>query len=151
MADLDRIDFQILKTLVGDGRISFTRLGEGVGLSAHGAADRVRRLQAAGVIAGFSVQLDLGHVGRGLDAFIDIRLLSSVDPDDFERGMRELPAVRECVFVTGRFDYQVRVACKDTDDLDQTVRALRRSGAAQTETRIAMRTSRPPLSAALDG
>jgi Lrp/AsnC family leucine-responsive transcriptional regulator len=55
------------------------------------------------------------------------------------------------VFVTGRFDYQVRVACKDTDDLDQTVRALRRSGAAQTETRIAMRSSRSPLSTALDG
>ena len=45
-------------------------------------------------------------------------------------------------FVTGRFDFIVRLACKDAADLDHTVRELRnRGGVAATETRIAMRTS----------
>ena len=43
-------------------------------------------------------------------------------------------------FVTGRFDYQLRAACADADDLDHTVRALRKAGAAVTETRIVLRT-----------
>jgi hypothetical protein len=47
--------------------------------------------------------------------------------------------VRELTFLTGRFDYQLRVACCDPDELDHTVRAIRKAGAAQTETRIVMR------------
>ncbi len=81
-------------------------------------------------------------VGRVLDAFIDLRLPPTINPDDFERPVTKLPAVREVAFVTGRFDYQVRAACIDMDDLDHTVRALRqRAGAAQTETRIILRST----------
>lgn len=93
------------------------------------------------MITGYTANVDLGRIGRDLDAFVDVRLLSTTDPDRFERRVAELPAVRELAFLTGRFDYQLRVACKDADDLDQTVRAIRRDGAAQTETRIAMRTT----------
>jgi Lrp/AsnC family leucine-responsive transcriptional regulator len=52
-----------------------------------------------------------------------------------------LPAVREIAFVTGRFDYHVRVACRGADDLDATVRAIRHEGAAATETRIVLRSA----------
>jgi Lrp/AsnC family transcriptional regulator, leucine-responsive regulatory protein len=138
---MDAIDGRILTLLRANGRASFASIGEEVGLSPHGAADRVRRLERAGVITGYAAQVDPGRIGRSLDAFIDVRLLPSTDPDAFEREVRGLQAVRELAFLTGRFDYQLRVACHDADDLDQTVRALRqRAGAAQTETRIAMRT-----------
>jgi Lrp/AsnC family transcriptional regulator, leucine-responsive regulatory protein len=139
---LDEIDFRILNALVQNGRASFASLGDQVGLSPHGAADRVRRLRSAGVIREFTVVIDLGSVGRSLDALIDVRLQANVAPEDFERRVGELGAVREVTFVTGRFDYQLRVACRDADDLDQTVRAIRqKAGAAQTETRIVMRST----------
>jgi Lrp/AsnC family leucine-responsive transcriptional regulator len=136
----DAIDFKILNALTQNGRISFSELGALVGLSPHGAADRVRRLERDGVITGYSAQLDLPKVGRGLDAFVDVRLLATTDPETFETFCSSLPAVRELAFVTGRFDYHVRVACEGADDLDQTVRALRRQGgASHTETRIVLR------------
>lgn len=138
---LDATDFHILRLLVHDGRASFAALGEAVGLSARGAADRVRRLERDGVITSFTALVDLGQVGRALEAYIDVRLLSSVDPDEFEKLVRDLPAIRELAFVTGRFDYQVRVACSDAEELDLTVRSLRQSGAGQTETRIVMRSA----------
>ena len=48
--------------------------------------------------------------------------------------------MRELAFLTGRFDFQLRLACRDADDLDRTVRTIRRdAGAASTETRIVMR------------
>ena len=137
---LDETDFRILRLLLQDGRASFARLGDEVGLSPHGAADRVRRLVNSGVVTGFTIRLDAGRAGRALDAYIDVRLLPKAEPDDFEQTIRSLPAAREYAFVTGRFDYQVRVACVDADDLDATVRAVRQSGGvAQTETRIVMR------------
>ena len=125
-----------------NGRASFASIGAEVGLSPHGTADRVRRLERAGVITGYSATIDPGFVGRGLDAIIDVRLLPNTDPEGFERHVSNLPAVRELAFLTGRFDYQLRVACRDADELDQTVRSIRRdAGASATETRIVMRSA----------
>jgi Lrp/AsnC family leucine-responsive transcriptional regulator len=139
---MDDVDFRIISLLLHDGRASFAAIGDAVGLSPHGAADRVRRLERSGVITGYGATLDLPKVGRGLDAFVDVRLLPTTEPEKFEAFCRALAAVRELAFVTGRFDYHVRVACEDADDLDRTVRAIRREGgAAVTETRIVLRSS----------
>ncbi len=139
---LDEIDNRILSLLSTNGRASFASIGEEVGLSPHGTADRVRRLERDGVIKGYAARVDLGSVGRSLDALIDIRLLPNTDPEQFEGLVAGLPAVREMVFLTGRFDYQLRVACRDTDELNKTIRKIRRDGgAAGTETRIVMRSA----------
>ena len=141
---MDAIDTQILSILGENGRASFASIGEAVGLSPHGTADRVRRLERDGVILGYGARIDQGSVGRGLEALVDIRLLPSTEPDEFERVALRLPAVREVDFLTGRFDYQLRLACRDADELDQTVRSIRReAGASATETRIVMRSARP--------
>lgn len=142
---LDETDFRILNHLLENGRASFADLGKKVGLSPHGAADRVRRLERAGVISHFTAVVGLANVGRSLDAFIDVRLLPNTMSETFEAFAVALPAVREIAFVTGRFDYLVRVACRGADDLDQTVRTIRRDGgAALTETRIVLRAAEAP-------
>ncbi|HEX3240275.1 MAG TPA: Lrp/AsnC family transcriptional regulator [Solirubrobacterales bacterium] len=136
---MDQIDTQILSLLRTNGRASFASIGAQVGLSPHGTADRVRKLEREGVITGYAAKIDLG---RSVDALVDVRLLPSTNPDQFERLAAGLPAVTELVFLTGRFDYQLRVACKDAEDLDQTVRTVRRDGGvAATETRIVMRSA----------
>ncbi len=141
---MDEIDRVILNELIRNGRASFRELGELAGLSPHAVTPRVRRLVEAGVIERFTAVVDDGSVGRGLDALIDVRLLSTADPEAFERMAATLPSVRELDFLTGRFDYQLRAACRDADDLDHTVRALRKAGAAVTETRIVMRSQTYP-------
>jgi Lrp/AsnC family leucine-responsive transcriptional regulator len=136
---LDETDVRIVDELVRNGRASFAKLGALVGLSPHAAADRVRRLTRAGVITGFTAVLDFERVGRTIDAFIDVRLQPAVRPEAFEAAVGRIRRVRDLAFVTGRFDYHVRVACADVNELDDTVRAVRDAGAAQTETRIVLR------------
>lgn len=136
---LDEIDRVILSQLIRNGRATYKELGQRAGLSPHAVAPRVQRLVQAGIITAFTTSVDYSAIGRGLDALIDIRLLSTAKPDVFEQTVEKLPAARELSFVTGRFDYLLRAACIDADDLDETVRALRAAGAAATETRIVMR------------
>jgi Lrp/AsnC family transcriptional regulator, leucine-responsive regulatory protein len=139
---MDAIDDAILGILATNGRASFATIGEEVGLSPHGAADRVRRLERDGVITGYAARIDPAGVGRSLDAFIDVRLLPTTDSEEFEQRVARLDSVREVAFLTGRFDFQLRVACRDADDLNDTVRAIRReAGAAGTETRIVLRST----------
>jgi Lrp/AsnC family leucine-responsive transcriptional regulator len=134
------IDNRIIEQLVRNGRAPFAQIAAEVGLSAHAVAERVRRLEARGVIKGYTALIDQSELGRGLGAYIDVRLAPTSDPDRFERLAWSLPATRAVAFVSGRFDYIVQLACTDASDLDHTVRELRaRGGVAATETRIVMR------------
>jgi len=87
---MDEIDDRILGILATNGRASFAALGEAVGLSPHGTADRVRKLERDGVITGYTARIDPAGVGRSLDAFIDVRLLPTTDPEQFERRAAKL-------------------------------------------------------------
>ena len=136
------IDDRIIGILVQNGRASFAQIANDVGLSAHAVAERVRRLEARGAIQGYTARIDQRQLGRGLAAYVDVRLLPTTDPEKFERLALGLPATQRIAFVTGRFDYIVELACRDTTDLDETVRQLRsRGGVAATETRLVMRAS----------
>jgi len=141
---LDDIDDRILSALRGNGRASFTELGGLVGLSPHAVASRVRRLESAGVIVGYEAILDRDAGAGGLEALIDVRLLAATPPERFEAFLETVPDVRQAWFVTGRFDYVLRIACRDSDAMDRTVRAIRMSGGvAATESRMVMRSRRP--------
>jgi Lrp/AsnC family transcriptional regulator, leucine-responsive regulatory protein len=142
---LDAVDSEILKLLREDGRMSWQDLGAAVGLSANAAADRVRRLRRAGVITGFVALVDPAAGGRVLEALVGVTLKRGTDSDDFATAAATLQPVTEILHLSGAPDYQLRVACRDTAELDALLRTLRnRLGAADTETTIVLR-SGPPL------
>src|SRR3954451_19556838 len=134
---MNETDGEILKILREDGRISWRDLGAAVGLSANAAADRVRRLRQTGVIRGFVALGEPAAGGRHLEALIGITLSPGVDSDQFAVEASRLAQVLEVLHLTGAPDYQLRVACRDTAELDTLLRTLRlRHGAADTDTTI---------------
>ena len=148
---MDGVDGEILRLLREDGRMSWRDLGAAVGLSANAAADRVRRLRRAGVVTGFAALVDPAAGGRRLEALVGVTLAPGTDSDDFAIAAAKLEPVIEVLHLAGAPDYQLRVACHDTAELDVLLRALRlRLGAADTETKIVLRSGppeTPPLSA----
>ena len=140
-APLDGIDREILGILVGNARVSYRELGERVSLSPNAAADRVRRLRERGIIAGFRAIIDPAAAGRRLVALIDVRLAGPPDAERFEALVGSLDEVTDAAHLTGRFDYQIRAACRDPADLDSLIRALKkRGGVVESDTRIVLRT-----------
>jgi Lrp/AsnC family leucine-responsive transcriptional regulator len=138
---IDDIDREILGHLVGNARLSYSELGKRVSLSANATAERIRRLRDRGIIAGFRAVIDPAAAGRRLVALIDVRLASPGDSDRFEQLVGSLDEVTDAAHVTGRFDYQIRVACLDPTDLDALIKKLKANGGAiETDTRIALRT-----------
>jgi Lrp/AsnC family transcriptional regulator, leucine-responsive regulatory protein len=138
---MDAIDREILSALMEDARLSYRELGERVSLSANATAERVRRLRETGVIAGFRAVVDPVAAGRTLVALMDIRLDGPHQTERFERLIESLEEVTDAAHVTGRFDYQIRVACHDPADLDRLIRLLKtKGGVVETDTRIALRT-----------
>ncbi|MBE0548696.1 MAG: Lrp/AsnC family transcriptional regulator [Rubrivivax sp.] len=137
---MDRIDREIVSLLAQDGRISFRDLGEAVHLSANAAAERFRRLQAAGIIRRIVAEIDPTASGRPLQAQLEVKLAAGTPALAFETALRHLPQVLSAILMTGSFDYAVRVACTDREDLMQLTETLRRTaGVSETYTRLILR------------
>ncbi len=137
---LDELDRDILSILLRDGRITYRDLGTRVNLSANAAAERLRRLVRLGVITGFHAAVDHARVGRSLLALIDVRLPATMSRAGFESSMKEIAGVLSATLMTGKADYQLKVACKDADDLDEIIGELReKTGVQETYSRLVLR------------
>ena len=108
--ELDKIDRKILRILQAEGRISFTELGERVGLSTTPCTERVRRLEREGVITGYHAHLDPAALKASLLVFVEISLAYKSGDlfEDVRRAALKLPNVLECHLVSGEVDYLLK-------------------------------------------
>ena len=137
---LDDIDHALLGLLRKTGRMSYRDLGMEVALGASATADRVKRLERAGVIAGYSAVIDPEAIGRTLRAAIDVRLPADGDHEGFEENLSTLDEVDLAAHVTGPFDYLILMAVAGVPRLDDIVRNWGHSFLAETSTRILLHT-----------
>jgi DNA-binding Lrp family transcriptional regulator len=110
---LDRIDIKILAGLQRDGRSTIQQLASHVGLSPRASLERVRRLEAAGIIIGYRAVIDIGRLSRPVNVFAEIILEKHAQQGRFERRIAALEEVIECWEVTGAVDYLARFICTD--------------------------------------
>jgi Lrp/AsnC family leucine-responsive transcriptional regulator len=143
---LDKIDREILRELGRDGRLSFTDLAGRVNLSANAAAERVRRLERTGILAGYHARIDVAALGLPLQAYVDVKLRADTAADRFEASIERIPGIVQITLTTGSFDYSLRVACRDQADIVRLVEALRAAAPiAETYTRLVLRERSLPM------
>ena len=114
---LDATDLNILREVQRDARLSVRELGRRVGLSAPAAGERVRRLEAAGVILSYGARVAPETLGRGLSAFVGVQDSGSRDPE-LLRWASARDGVLECHSVTGENSCVLRVALPDVAALE---------------------------------
>jgi Lrp/AsnC family leucine-responsive transcriptional regulator len=139
---LDRFDSAILQVLAAEGRISAVDLARRIGLSKSPTQARMKRLEEAGVIAGYRAILDPVKMGLAHVAFVEVRLSDTREAalQAFNRAVRQVPEVEECHMIASRFDYLLKVRTEDIADyrrvLADRISAL--PHVAQTSTYVAM-------------
>jgi len=121
---MDKKDRQILIELQKNGRLTHQQLAARVNLSASPCSRRVRLLEEAGYIKGYTAHLDQKKLGLPVTVFIRIKLERHTDAtvNEVENAIRALPAVMDCWLMTGRWDYLLRLVAADLDDYEQFVR-----------------------------
>lgn len=136
-ADLDAYDIRILAELQADARLTLAELGRRVHLSQPAVAERVRKLEAAGVISGYRATVNLAALGYG------IRALVRVGRTDYERMVRLVDARPEVVNawnITGEDSWLLEIAVTDVAHLDAVVSQM--CLLAETSTSIILKTLR---------
>ncbi|MBW6389865.1 MULTISPECIES: Lrp/AsnC family transcriptional regulator [Halomonadaceae] len=114
---LDRYDLKILEILSRDGRITKSRLAEAINLSVSPCWERVRRLEKAGIIEGYSARLNPQALVKRTPVWVQIELKqhNAESFACFEALVHETPEVTECVAVGGGVDYLLKVEADSVD------------------------------------
>jgi Lrp/AsnC family transcriptional regulator, leucine-responsive regulatory protein len=121
---LDKFDISILEALQQDARLSLQDLGKIVGLTASPCWTRVKRLEDAGIIEGYTVSLSPEKLGLPETVILHVSLDSHSDEALFEfgRALESIPEVLEAFLVSGDYDYYIRVAVEDTRGYERFLR-----------------------------
>lgn len=146
--NLDAVDWSILIELQGDGRLPITELSRRVSMSASATSERVRRLEAAGVITGYRAEVDLPKAGFPVLAVVRLKY-----PGSRHEPLRELLSRRseilECLRTTGDDCYVLKVVATSMAHLEQVVNELAAFGSTTTNVvysaTLAYRGPRPAL------
>jgi Lrp/AsnC family leucine-responsive transcriptional regulator len=120
----DEFDRKILRILYENGRASLQEIGKEVGLSASPCWQRIKRMETAGIIKGYSARIDPAELGFRDSVIVQLTLQSHSDETllAFEKALGEIPEVTEACLVSGEYDYYVRIAVQDTRDYERLLR-----------------------------
>jgi Lrp/AsnC family leucine-responsive transcriptional regulator len=138
---LDTRNVQILALLSEDPRVSVSELARSVGMSAPATRERIQRMEEAGVIRGYRLEIDPAALGYPIAAFIRVRPMPGKLPKIAELAV-SLPQVMECHRITGEDCFILKVGLDSLDNLDVILDQFLVYG--QTTTSIVQSTPVPP-------
>jgi Lrp/AsnC family leucine-responsive transcriptional regulator len=120
---LDRTDVAILRELLADARLSVRELGARVHLSPPAAGERLRRLEEAGIIAGYRAVIDVSRIRPRITAFVNVTM-KTPDHQRFLDFARNHPSIRECHRLSGDSCYLLRTENDDHAALETLLDAI---------------------------
>lgn len=148
MVVLDAIDRRMLRALQRDGRLPVVALAEEIGLSPTPCQRRLKRLEDAGVIAGYAAVLDPVTLGLPLQAFVMVALSSHAEEvvEAFHQALTTRPEVLAAYAMSGEMDYLLHVRVADFEAYsDFALKALQRMpGVKETRSSFVLQSLKPP-------
>lgn len=135
--ELDETDFELLRVLSTNGRISNADLAQQVGLAPSTCLGRVRRLVEGGAIVSFAAEVAPAAIGLELQALISVTLRAGARANlaSFMQAMREHPQVIQVFFLGGQEDFIVHVAVRNSDEVREFVLEQLSNNASVANTR----------------
>lgn len=144
---LDEIGWRILDELQADARLSFAELGRRVHLSTPAVAERVRKMEEAGIITGYHARINPAAVGLEIQAVIRVKA-NRLSYERVLSSIVDIPEVVECRHVTGADDLILTVLVESVGHLEAVLDRLRPAGDHVTSivlsTPVAARSIRRP-------
>ncbi|MGH3342273.1 MAG: Lrp/AsnC family transcriptional regulator [Carbonactinosporaceae bacterium] len=121
---MDGVDRKLVEALRDNARASYAELGRRVGLSGPSVAERISRLEGAGVITGYHAAVPPAALGLHVSALVGIEVSDSADHDDVAARLRGIEEIEDCWYVAGEEDFVIKVRVADVAALARTVRRL---------------------------
>lgn len=141
--NLDKLDLQIIQYMTEDAMISYADLGKKLFVSGGTIHVRIKKMQEAGIIKGFRLNVDLKKLGYDVFAFIGIYLKESSLYNSVAKELQKLPEIIRLNYTTGNYSMFAEIACKDIVQLKNVLHdeLQKIKGIERTETFISLEES----------
>ena len=142
---LDETGWHILEALQENARLSYSELGQRVGLSSPAVAERVRRMEDAGIITGYRAEVNTAKIGYPITAIIRISTPPGERCTRFNAEAQEIPEVLECHRVTGSDSLIMKIMASSVEHLESLIDRLSEHGQLTTSIVLSTPVSRRVL------
>lgn len=148
---LDEIDLKILSLLQSNGRRHLAEIAKEVELSSPAVMERVKKLEAGGVITSYQAVIDGKKVGKDITAFIGVSVGHQRDMEKFWGQMVQRDEILECHHVTGDESFILKVKTANTGSLEKLLGEIRSiEGVTRTVTKVVLSTAKESQTLSLD-
>lgn len=138
---MDDIDRKILKKLQENARITVSDLSSEITLSMPAISERIKKLEASGVIKQYTTILDPALLNKHLMALMFLRFDNPKHGDQFASLVKAEPEIKECYYITGDFDYSLKILTENTRTLEKLLTRIKNaSGVVKTQTIVILST-----------
>jgi len=138
---MDDTDRKILKRLQANARTTLSELSEEVALSLPAVSERLRKLEASGVIRQYTAILDPARLNKHLMALMFLRFDSPKNGDRFAEVVKAESEIKECYYITGDFDYSLKILTENTRTLEKLLTRVKNApGVVKTQTIVILST-----------
>lgn len=128
---VDKLNWVILETLQEHARISLTEISKKISLSPPSVAERIQKMEDAGIISGYTAQLNMENIGYALGVFISIKIRFG-QVEKFQEFILTVPEICECHKLTGHDCMLMKAYVKDPKHLEQLNDSLSQYGELTT-------------------
>ena len=136
---MDHIDAGIIRCLTKDARMNASQISQQVNLSVSAVIERMKKLEASGLIKGYTAVIDERMAGFDMQALIAIRLEHPKYNQEFNKQMCNHECVMECFYITGDFDYMARISVGSTEELTNVLNSIKQiPGVSLTRTYVVL-------------
>lgn len=136
---MDHIDAGIIRCLTKDARMNASQISQQVNLSVSAVIERMKKLEASGLIKGYTAVIDERLAGYGVQAMICVCLEHPKYGPEFVRQIQSYGYVKECYYVTGDFDYLARICAASTEELTRILYDIKQiPGVSLTHTYVVL-------------
>jgi Lrp/AsnC family leucine-responsive transcriptional regulator len=138
---MDDIDKKILKLLSANARATLSELAGEIALSLPAISERLKKLEASGVIRQYTTILDPAKLNKHLMALMFLRFDNPKHGDRFAELSKAEPEIKECYYITGDFDYSLKILTENTRTLEKLLTRIKNApGVVKTQTIVILST-----------
>jgi len=138
---MDAIDVRILELLQQNARISVSEISKNVNLSLSAVSERLKKLEASKVIKNYTIILNPEYLGKELSVIMNISLENPDHTMDFIEFILSESEILECHYITGEYDYALKITTKNTQTLEHMMNRIKSvPGIKKTQTNVILST-----------
>ena len=137
---MDSLDYKILHILKQNARKKASDISKEIHLSVSTVIERIRKLENSGIIESYTIITNEHQIGNDLTALMEVSLAHPRFNELFIEKIMEHPNIISCYYLTGEFDYMVKITCRSSEHLEQIHKWIKNQrGVRSTRTHFVLR------------